>query len=119
MDDIFATKINVNQSRNIHNLFIPISEEERRHLIITGKNGSGKTSLLMDLFTFLNQIKTGHYDKYEEHKNNLSSYRAYRNKEIIIPKTITSKNIEDTIKSEENWFRQFGGTQIHFKNIFL
>lgn len=117
MEDIFVTKINVKQSRNIHDLFIPLSEKERRHLIITGKNGSGKTSLLKDLFVFLNQINTGHYKAYEEHMKNIGLFQAYRNNDINPPATTNSKHIEDTIKSEEKWFSSFGGTEIHFRNV--
>ena len=45
MANTFITKIHVNESRNIKDLTIPLSENDRRHLVITGKNGSGKTSL--------------------------------------------------------------------------
>ncbi|MDR1831105.1 MAG: AAA family ATPase [Fusobacteriaceae bacterium] len=46
MQDLFITKIHVDKVRNIKNLGIELSETERKHLILTGKNGSGKTSLL-------------------------------------------------------------------------
>lgn len=46
MFDIFIKSIFIEQVRNISNISIPISEHERKNLIITGKNGSGKTSLL-------------------------------------------------------------------------
>ena len=46
MQDLFITKIHVNKVRNIENLDILLSATERKHLILTGKNGSGKTSLL-------------------------------------------------------------------------
>lgn len=46
MDNIFIKKIKINKVRHLHTLEIPISESERKHLMITGKNGSGKTSLL-------------------------------------------------------------------------
>src|SRR5947208_597747 len=49
MQDIFITKIIINEVRNIKGFEINLSETERKHLIITGKNGSGKTSLLEDL----------------------------------------------------------------------
>lgn len=49
MEDIFITKIKINEVRNVRDVGIDLSETERKHLIITGKNGSGKTSLLEDL----------------------------------------------------------------------
>jgi predicted ATP-dependent endonuclease of OLD family len=46
MNEIFITKILVKRVRNIKDLEIVLSDHERKHLIFTGKNGSGKTSLL-------------------------------------------------------------------------
>jgi len=46
MEEVFITNISVENVRNIKNLEIALSQNERSHLIITGKNGSGKTSLL-------------------------------------------------------------------------
>ena len=42
----FITKIEIEKVRHLENIEICLSETERRHLLITGKNGSGKTSLL-------------------------------------------------------------------------
>lgn len=56
MQETFITKIEVQEVRGIRDFTIPLSESERKHLIITGKNGSGKTSLLeamRDLFVKL------------------------------------------------------------------
>lgn len=47
--DIFITELYVKECRGIKDFKISLSKEERKHLIITGKNGSGKTSLLEDL----------------------------------------------------------------------
>ena len=45
-EDIFITKLQINSVRHLKDIEIPISETERKHLILTGKNGSGKTSVL-------------------------------------------------------------------------
>lgn len=42
----FITKIKIEKVRHLENIEICLSENERRHLLITGKNGSGKTSFL-------------------------------------------------------------------------
>lgn len=47
--DIFITSIHINKVRNLENFDIEISETEKKHLILTGKNGSGKTSLLEEI----------------------------------------------------------------------
>ena len=56
MQDIFISNIQINKVRHLKELEIPLSKEQKKHLIITGKNGSGKTSLLDSISTFLNSI---------------------------------------------------------------
>ena len=46
MEKIYITNIHVKKVRHLENLDIELSETEKKHLILTGKNGSGKTSLL-------------------------------------------------------------------------
>lgn len=46
MQDAYITEIHINKVRHLENVDIPLSKTERKHLIITGRNGSGKTSLL-------------------------------------------------------------------------
>ena len=55
---IYITDIQVNKVRHLQNLDIPLSKDERKHLILTGKNGCGKTSLLDALAVFLNSVTT-------------------------------------------------------------
>ena len=45
-NDVFITKINIKKVRHLQDVGIVLSENERKHLLLTGKNGSGKTSLL-------------------------------------------------------------------------
>ena len=56
MGNIFISKIIIDKVRHLKNLEIELSTEEKKHLILTGKNGSGKTSLLNSIATFLNSI---------------------------------------------------------------
>jgi len=46
MRNVFVKKIHIGKVRHLENEDIVLSETERKHLILTGKNGSGKTSLL-------------------------------------------------------------------------
>lgn len=43
---IFISKIIIHKVRHLEQIEIPLSDEKMKHLIITGRNGSGKTSLL-------------------------------------------------------------------------
>lgn len=56
MGNIFISKIVIDKVRHLKNLEIELSSEEKKYLILTGKNGSGKTSLLNSIATFLNSI---------------------------------------------------------------
>ena len=58
MKDIFVSSIKINNVRHLSNIQIDLSEKDRKHLIITGKNGSGKTSLLNAIAIFLNSISS-------------------------------------------------------------
>lgn len=46
MEKMFITEFNIRHVRHLKDITIPLSAEIPRHLILTGKNGSGKTSVL-------------------------------------------------------------------------
>ena len=50
MNDLFISKLHINKVRHLENIYIELANDKRMHLILTGKNGSGKTSLLESLF---------------------------------------------------------------------
>ena len=58
MERIFLTGIMIENVRHLRNITIPISDEKARHLILTGKNGSGKTSVLEAMSGYLNYVMT-------------------------------------------------------------
>lgn len=55
----FITGIQIRELRHLSNLKIQLNQENRQHLMITGKNGSGKTSLLIALKKYLTAIEIG------------------------------------------------------------
>ncbi|GMO26022.1 MAG: hypothetical protein Ta2B_05920 [Termitinemataceae bacterium] len=52
MVEKFITKIHINKVRHLENLTIELSETERKHLILIGKNGCGKTSVIKAIDDF-------------------------------------------------------------------
>lgn len=56
MDRLFITKLDINQVRHLSGISIPFSENEMKHLILTGKNGSGKTSVVEAMAKYLNNV---------------------------------------------------------------
>lgn len=57
MEELFITKIHIHEVRHLKDFDIPLSETEMKHLILTGRNGSGKTSVLLELNTSLQSLK--------------------------------------------------------------
>ncbi len=53
MQDAFITKIHIDKVRHLTDMDIDLSATDRKHLILTGKNGSGKTSLLEAIHDFV------------------------------------------------------------------
>jgi predicted ATPase len=53
MQNSFITKIQIDKVRHLNNFDINLSATECKHLILTGKNGSGKTSLLEAMRDFV------------------------------------------------------------------
>lgn len=71
----FITKIKIEKVRHLENIEICLSETERRHLLITGKNGSGKTSFLE---TVLKCLRGAIYD-IERREKSVFNSESWRN----------------------------------------
>ena len=52
----FISEFDIKKVRHQKNLKISLSEKERKHLFLTGKNGSGKTSILKEIEKYLQQL---------------------------------------------------------------
>ena len=63
----FITKIHISSLRHLENIDIPLSADARRHLLLTGKNGSGKTSLLEALKQNLSAINNSQWSGRKNH----------------------------------------------------
>lgn len=46
MKDVFITDIHIREVRHLKDVHIQLSKNEMKHLILTGKNGSGKTTII-------------------------------------------------------------------------
>ena len=52
----YLTKIMIDNVRNLNNLVINLPSDHRKHLILTGKNGSGKTSVLEAIEAYIEAV---------------------------------------------------------------
>ena len=53
MEKLFVTKLEIKKVRHLKDITINLSDTISRHLIFTGKNGSGKTSVLDAIAAYL------------------------------------------------------------------
>lgn len=58
MQQIFITNLIIQKVRHLKDISIELSTEKLKHLILTGKNGSGKTSVLDALAGYLGNVFT-------------------------------------------------------------
>lgn len=70
MENIFITKLILEKVRNLDHIEIPLSKDKKKHLIFTGRNGSGKTTILNGLSEYINDLTTT--DQLELAKSGLS-----------------------------------------------
>lgn len=93
MKEFFVQKMFIKDVREIKNFEIPLDESERKHLIITGKNGSGKTSTLVEIDTLLNKLINNQFAQMAQLKKNIENY--------IVAIGQSKKNIENFQKNIE------------------
>lgn len=58
MEHIFLTKLEIKKVRHLKDITIELCDKEPRHLIFTGKNGSGKTSVLEAIANQLDMLSS-------------------------------------------------------------
>ena len=56
MKEYFISEIDIEKLYHLSDIKIKLDSNKRQHLILTGKNGSGKTSLLLEIEKFLRAI---------------------------------------------------------------
>ena len=58
--EYFISEIDIDKLYHLSDIKIQLDSTKRQHLLLTGKNGSGKTSLLLRLVRYLKVLKDGH-----------------------------------------------------------
>lgn len=116
MEQLFITNLSIKKVRHLKDIFIPLSEEKIKHLILTGKNGSGKTSVVEALAKYINNIFTDQY--FEERATWLKN--AERNRNIAVQNGKEEAEIlkleNKVYKSEEDLKESRNGLDIQFNH---
>ena len=111
----FIKNIHINKLFHLENFDIPIANEKYQHLIITGKNGSGKTVLLNAIADFINVVKNkknlsflSYSDKLNELSERLLSVQD-KNEEMKVKEVLnTYSNLEEEL---------YGRVDVQFNDI--
>ena len=99
MSKTFITDLHIEKVRHIENFDIPLSKSEMKHLIITGKNGSGKTSLLREIGITCNYILQGDYSYLFHKRDGVESYIGARSKTEVDKAVYGLNNPEYALKN--------------------
>ena len=99
MQNIFVTKIHIGKVRHLKNVDIALSDTQRKHLILTGKNGSGKTSLLkaMSAYVLRKQYESGGNDIYNMWNHHYAELQKIEDPGVAISFSQQSINFFDSM----------------------
>ena len=123
----YIKNIHINKVRHLSNINIPLEKEDYPHLMITGKNGSGKTSLLNAIANHIERIANDRYKYFEEYKskikyfeNELEKYKSkieyFENELKVNPQNILS--IEQQLQYYKNQYELFfGEVTVAFEDV--
>ena len=111
----FITEVRINEVRHLKNITIKLNPEKRQHLILTGKNGSGKTSVLQAMKSYLHVINNG---ELTDLKANYYNWLSRDKKEYEKAKTDDERLIiQKRMKSDRARIEQYDrGVTLDFKN---
>ncbi|MCD7746003.1 MAG: AAA family ATPase [Lachnospiraceae bacterium] len=111
----YITEIKIEELRHLSNLVIHLDADKRQHLMITGKNGSGKTSLLEAVSKYLSAINDGNLMKIDGIYQN---WLGVAEKELKNAKTEAQKiRAEKNYQEKLNYIRRYkNGVEICFND---
>lgn len=116
--EAFITNLKIKKVRNIENLEIPVGEDERKHLIFTGKNGSGKTSVLEEIKKFLKTVESGQLVSLNMLKESIdrdcSQLNLLEEKDIEDRDSFSAERLKDQIAISNELISRFGETELAF-----
>lgn len=102
MEQTFLTDIEIRKVRHLENISIPLDKNERKHLILTGKNGSGKTSVLEAVVKYIQSFLGEHGTPldhvkmmYENSLNEINKINLLEDSEKNRKKLFDAKNTLD------------------------
>lgn len=92
MERHYITKIRIEKLKHLENINIELSEDEPKHLLLTGKNGVGKTTTLNAIRDWLRSIQSGSLSDVRMRKNEIENSSNQLKTEFNEEKRIFIKN---------------------------
>lgn len=123
MEQIYITNLTIKKVRHLKDISISLSENKMKHLILTGKNGSGKTSVIEALAGSINNVFIDQY--FEQRETWLNNDRKRKEEAAQNGKDEAEilKLERDIYKKEKDLKRSRNGLDIRFNiktnNIFV
>lgn len=103
MRNLYITKLTIENVRHLKNIEIPFSENEPKHLILTGQNGSGKTSVLEAMSSYLNAATTTNH--LTENKDSMLYWKNEVDKlKVQNPESNALMKAERNYRDTSNWY---------------
>ena len=72
----YIKNIHIKQVRHLKDINLPLEKEDYPHLMITGKNGSGKTSLLNAIANHIERIANDSYKYFENYERDIVFFES-------------------------------------------
>ncbi len=127
--EVFATAIEIRKVRHLENIKIEISETQRKHLILTGKNGSGKTSVLealrevlhkgleQDMWVGLPNIQSGILGLIQHIKQMSEKFALIKTDEERMALERSIKNTQQNLEEQSQIIYSLENPKISFSNF--
>lgn len=112
MKRTFITRLIIKNVRHLKNIEIPLSDDTMKHLIFTGKNGSGKTSVLNEMASYLENTLE---DIRQKQRLAYYYYNIYAKEDFS---KIDPNMLPDIPKGSENMSLQFNIPEIEVQAYF-
>lgn len=116
MEHIYVKKIKVNNLFHLHNFDIEFGSEDTPHLILTGRNGSGKTVLLNAISDFLDKVKGDKNLFFLNYKDTIRVFKKEYESAKTDQERASSKNrLEDVQRKYNNLYSK---VELEFSGVY-
>lgn len=105
MEQTFLNGIYIKKVRHLKEIVIPLSVEKRKHLILTGKNGSGKTSTVEALVKHFQFVVS---DMYDSEESLLKKYNYWKKKLLEMEEKKGDESKYKEIQQAKGYLNMYG-----------